>query len=133
VLERKQAASAAGAGGELQLPGRQFGAALVADHGVARTTAHTVTLVHRRLDPRFVGRVLYGIVVADCGADIRILGNYLVPTLARRPAGFRPRHGMGLSLLVSTGNELSVSATAVLEYPVADEATRVIARRTAAR
>lgn len=34
---------------------------------------------------------------------------------------------VGLSLLVSTGNELNVTATDVLDYLVADEATRVIA------
>jgi uncharacterized protein len=53
--------------------GREFRPAVIADRGVV----HTFTVVHRGFDPWFAGRVPYGIVVADLGDGIRILGNYL--------------------------------------------------------
>jgi uncharacterized protein len=63
--------------------GREFRPVVIAGRGVV----HTFTVVHRGFDPWFAGRVPYGIVVADLGDGIRILGNYLGADLGALSCG----------------------------------------------
>jgi uncharacterized protein len=67
--------------------GREFRPAVIADHGVV----HTFTVVHRGFDPWFADRVPYGIVVADLGDGIRMLGNYLGADLGALACGLPVR------------------------------------------
>jgi uncharacterized protein len=66
---------------------REFRRTVIADHGVVRT----FTVVHRGFDPWFADRVPYGIVVADLGDGIRMLGNYLGPDLGELACGLPVR------------------------------------------
>jgi uncharacterized protein len=67
--------------------GAEFRPAVIADHGVV----HTFTVVHRGFDPWFADRVPYGIVVADLGDGIRMLGNYLGADLGALACGLPVR------------------------------------------
>lgn len=67
--------------------GREFGPAVIADHGLV----HTFTVVHRGFDPWFADRVPYGIAVADLGDGIRMLGNYLGDDLGALTCGLPVR------------------------------------------